>query len=262
MKRAVVIGASAGGVEALQRVAAGLPSDLEAPVLVVLHLPPFSASSLPAILSRAGPLEARHAVDREPLLAGRIYVAPPDRHLLVTPNEVRVVRGPHENNHRPAIDPLFRSAALAFGSGAIAVVLTGALDDGAAGVAAVSAHGGTVVVQDPQDALYPSMPLNAIAADSAEYVVPLPEIGALVSRVVLEPVSPDGGEAMEDELRLEQSFAEFRLDAVKEQGAPGDPAPFACPACGGTLWESPDESMLRFRCRVGHAFGAESLLQA
>src|SRR5690348_10974277 len=124
------MGASAGGVEALQRVMAGLPEDLGAPVLIVLHIPPFSASNLPAILTRAGPLEAHHASDRESLEPNRVYVAPPDRHLLVSHEDIRVVRGPHENNHRPAIDPLFRSAALAFGPGAIGVVLTGTMDDG------------------------------------------------------------------------------------------------------------------------------------
>jgi two-component system chemotaxis response regulator CheB len=186
--RVLVVGTSAGGVEALTRLAAQLPADFPAPVLVVLHVPSFSASNLPAILDRAGPLEADHARDHEPLVAGRIYVAPPDFHLLVEREEIRVVRGAHENNHRPAIDPLFRSAALAFGPAAIALVLTGALADGAVGVVAVRSSGGTVVVQDPKDALYPDMPLHAIAADPAALVAPLADIPALVDRLVREPV--------------------------------------------------------------------------
>jgi two-component system chemotaxis response regulator CheB len=187
--RVVAVGTSAGGVEALTRLAAALPADFPAPVLVVLHVPAFSASNLPAILDRAGPLAAEHARDHEPLVAGRIYVAPPDFHLLAEREEVRVVRGSHEHNHRPAIDPLFRSVALAFGPAAIALVLTGALDDGAAGVVVVTDHGGTVIVQDPKGALYPDMPLHAIAAAPAATVSPLADIPALLDRVAREPVS-------------------------------------------------------------------------
>ena len=260
-----MIGASAGGVEALQRVVAGLPEDLGAPVLIVLHIPAFSASNLPAILSRAGPLEAHHAVDHEPLEPDRIYVAPPDRHLLVTRAAVRVVRGPHENNARPAIDPLFRSAALAFGPEAIGVVLTGTMDDGAAGVRALAARGGTVLVQDPEDALYPAMPINAIAAEDPEYVAPVAEIAGLVCRLVREPVTTTNEseeDQMDEELRLEQSFAAFAPGTINENGTTGRPAPFGCPTCGGSLWEVPDDAMLRFRCRVGHAFGGETLMEA
>jgi two-component system chemotaxis response regulator CheB len=187
--RVLAVGTSAGGVEALSRLAAGLPADFPAPVLVVLHVPSFSASNLPAILDRAGPLTAEHAHDHEPLVAGRIYVAPPDFHLLAEREEVRVVSGPHEHNHRPAIDPLFRSVALAFGPAAIALVLTGALDDGAAGVVVVTDHGGTVIVQDPKDALYPDMPSHAIANAPAATVSPLADIPALLDRVAREPAS-------------------------------------------------------------------------
>ena len=263
-ERVVAVGASAGGVEALIRFAAALPSDFPAPVLVVLHVPAFSSSNLPSILARAGPLKVEHARDHDPLVAGRIYVAPPDFHLLARREDVRVVRGPHENNHRPAIDPLFRSIALAFGPSAVAVVLTGTLDDGAAGAVAVTARGGSVVVQDPDEALYPAMPAHAIAADHPRHIAPLAEIPAIVDRLVREPVEPTrkGGEVSDDQIGLEQSFAAFELDALHRDHAPGEPSPYGCPACGGTLSEVPDESMLRFRCRVGHAYGAESLLQS
>jgi len=188
-KRVLAVGTSAGGVEALIQLAGGLPADFPAPVLVVLHIPAFSASSLPAILDRVGPLTADHARDHEPLVAGRIYVAPPDFHLLAELDEVRLTRGPLEQNHRPAIDPLFRSVALAFGPAAIALVLTGALADGAAGVKAVAARGGTVVVQDPKDAAYAAMPSNALAAEPAAHVAPLADIPALVDRLAREPLS-------------------------------------------------------------------------
>src|SRR5262245_53645641 len=262
-ERVVAVGASAGGVEALISFAANLPADFPAPVLVVLHVPAFSASNLPSILNRAGPLKADHARDHDPLVVGRIYVAPPDLHLLAMREDVRVVRGPHENNNRPAIDPLFRSIALAFGPAAIALVLTGTLDDGAAGAVAVTQRGGSVVVQDPEEALYPSMPLHAIAADHPAYIAKLAEIPAIVDRLARQPHPVEEGADMdEDQLDLEQSFASFELDALHRGGGPGEPAPFACPTCGGTLWEAQDDSMLRFRCRVGHAFGAESLLQS
>jgi two-component system chemotaxis response regulator CheB len=187
--RVLAVGTSAGGVEALTHLAAALPADFPAPVLVVLHVPAFSASNLPAILDRVGPLAADHAHDREPLAAGRIYVAPPDFHLLAERDVVSVVRSPHEHNHRPAIDPLFRSIAGAFGAGAIALVLTGALDDGAAGAVVVAAEGGAVVVQDPNDAPYPDMPAHAIAAVPSAHVATLEDIPALVDRLAREPVA-------------------------------------------------------------------------
>jgi two-component system, chemotaxis family, protein-glutamate methylesterase/glutaminase len=187
--RVLAVGTSAGGVEALTHLAARLPADFPAPVLVVLHVPAFSASNLPAILERAGPLTADHAHDHERLAAGRIYVAPPDFHLLAEREEVRLVRGPREHFHRPAIDSLFRSVAVAFGPGAIALVLTGALADGAAGALAVATAGGAVVVEDPKDALYPDMPSHAIAAVPSAHVAPLADIPALVDRLAREPVS-------------------------------------------------------------------------
>jgi two-component system chemotaxis response regulator CheB len=185
--RVLAVGASAGGVEALVEIVGALRADFPAAVLVVLHVPAFSASNLPAILERAGPLKAEHARDGEPLLAGRILVAPPDFHLVAARDEVRLDQGPRERNQRPAIDRLFRSVAEAFGPAAIALVLTGALDDGAAGAAEISAKGGVVVVQEPDEARYPSMPVHAIAADTPRYVARLAEIPAIVDRLAREP---------------------------------------------------------------------------
>jgi two-component system, chemotaxis family, protein-glutamate methylesterase/glutaminase len=256
----VVVGASAGGVSALQALAEGLPADLAAAVLVVLHV--SEESALPRILDRAGPLPADHARDGERLLPSRIYVAPPDRHLLVERDRVRVVRGAQENGHRPAIDPLFTSAAVSFGPNAVGVVLTGLLDDGASGAAAISRHGGTVLVQDPDEALYSSMPLSTIAADHPDAVVPAARMAAVVAETVgrMKGMPADEpGQGRNDELELE-----LAVNGPDELGqeAPGTRSPFSCPTCGGGLWQADDDDVLRYRCRVGHAFGAESLLHA
>ena len=151
-RRLIVIGASAGGGEALSTVVSALPRDLEAAVVVVLHVPP-SGSVLPAILGRASPMPASPAVDGEPLRAGRIYVAPPDQHLMVQDGTLALRHGPRENGHRPAVDPLFMTAATEYGTRTIGVILSGTLDDGAAGLATIKSHGGVAVVQDPDDAL-------------------------------------------------------------------------------------------------------------
>jgi two-component system, chemotaxis family, protein-glutamate methylesterase/glutaminase len=260
--RAVVVGASAGGVEALRELAARFPADLRAPVLVVLHVSP-TASNLPAILDRVGPLHAKHATDREPLQEGTILVAPPDHHLMIEDGHARVVRGPRENLHRPAVDPLFRSAALSFGPGTVAIVLSGTQSDGAAGAAAVSGRGGTVVVQDPDEAVYPDMPLSAIAADHPDWVLPLAEIPDAVAGLVNETrkeVSMNGSGP--DDLNLENKYTMLDPEAIGQEEGIGRRAPFGCPDCGGVLWEVDVGGMLRFRCRVGHAYAADTLLEA
>jgi two-component system chemotaxis response regulator CheB len=241
------------------RLAADLDPDLDAAVLVVMHVSP-GESMLPRILTRAGKLPAAHAEDGEPLVANRIYVAPPDRHLLVSDGRVRVIRGPQENGHRPAIDPLFRSAAVAYGPRTVAVVLSGSLDDGAAGAAAVERHGGTVVVQDPEDATYPSMPLHAITADNPDHVVELAKIGAAVNEEVERVSALPVEEPKDDQDAREVEAAEFEFDSATGTQL-GEESPYSCPTCNGVLREAPDD-ILRFRCRVGHAFGADSLLHA
>src|SRR5436190_7735727 len=180
----VVMGASAGGVETLAELVSGLPEEFPAAIFVVLHLLPTAHSVLPEILDRSGTLPAAAAVDDEDIDRGRIYVAPPDRHLLLGPGRVSLTRGPRENGHRPAVDPLFRSAARAYRQRVIAVVLSGSLDDGTAGLRLVKRMGGTTVAQDPDDALYPSMPASAIANNSVDCVAPLAEMAGLLSRLV------------------------------------------------------------------------------
>src|SRR4051794_36239432 len=251
----VTIGASAGGIEAVGRLLSELPPELPASVLVVVHIAPV-ANRLASVLDRRSALPVGQAVDGEELEPGRVYLAAPDHHLLVDDGHIRVVRGPHENGHRPAIDPLFRSAAAARRSSLVAVVLTGSLDDGAAGSAIVSRLGGHVLVQDPDEAAHPSMPLNAIAVDDPDDILPLSGIPAAIVRRGVGPREPRAAAA--EQIERQTDFVTLE-DTIADDPRFGVVAPFACPSCGGSLWESPDDE-LRFRCRIGHAFGSDGLL--
>jgi two-component system, chemotaxis family, protein-glutamate methylesterase/glutaminase len=254
----VVVGASAGGVEALVSLAASLPADLQAAVFVVLHVPSTGTSALPDILGRHGRLPAGHVKDGEPIELGRIYVAPPDHHLLIRTGHVHLTRGPRENGHRPAVDPLFRSAAREYATRVIGVVLSGALDDGTAGLVAVKSRGGITVVQDPQDALYPGMPASALEHAEVDHVLPAASMGALLARLATEPAEEPSGPAPTD-MKVEVEVEGFSLVAMEGEH-PGEPSGFSCPDCSGVLWAIQDGGMQRFRCRVGHAWSPESLL--
>ncbi|KQS66089.1 hypothetical protein ASG41_12035 [Modestobacter sp. Leaf380] len=260
----VVVGASAGGVEALRAFVAGLPADLPAAVLVVLHVPANGGSALANVLSRSCALPVTPAVQDQELVRGTVTVAVPDRHLLVAGERLVLSRGPRENGHRPAVDPLFRSAAQVSGPRTLAVVLSGTLDDGAAGALAVERHGGVVVVQDPADALYDSMPRAALQATLAARSAPADQLGALVAELVgqpvPEPVDPATTSGTEpDRMRLETAMAAFDEEALGSPDRPGDPAGLTCPDCAGPLFSIPEETLQRYRCRVGHAWTAQSL---
>jgi two-component system, chemotaxis family, protein-glutamate methylesterase/glutaminase len=256
----LVVGASAGGVEALSKLVKGFPSDLPASIFVVLHLSPHGTSWLPKILTREGVLPAVHPKDGERIQKGRIYVAPPDQHLLIKRGLVRVVHGPRENGSRPAIDPLFRSAARAYGKRVVGIVLSGGLDDGTAGLIAVKRQGGLAVVQDPNEALYPSMPQSAIVHNDVDHVLPLSEIASVVVRLVHERVEEEGEKPVSDDMETEVDIAELDMATLHAGEKPGIPSRFSCPECNGVLWEIDDENLIRFRCRVGHAYSTESLL--
>ncbi len=188
----IVVGASAGGVEALDRLVAALPDDLPASLFVVLHVPPTGRSALPDILRRHCRLPVAHAIDGEAVKPGQVYVAPPDQHLLVADGQVRLGRGARENGHRPAIDPLFRSAAREYGPRVVGVVLSGVLDDGTAGLAAVKAGGGVAIVQEPADAMYPAMPQHALENVAVDHVLAAGEIAAALDRLAREPARGPG----------------------------------------------------------------------
>ncbi|HEX5435371.1 MAG TPA: chemotaxis protein CheB [Candidatus Angelobacter sp.] len=255
----VVIGCSVGGVEALQTIVAGLPQDFPAAIFIVLHLAPQSHSVLPDILNRAGPLPAKHPVQGEQILRGHIYVAPPDHHLMIEDNHVVLSRGPKENRHRPSVDPLFRSAARAYGRQVIGIILTGALDDGTVGLQIVKKAGGIAIVQDLDDAVCADMPRSALDHVNVDHIVPVTQIPALLAELVPQPVAAGNGMGKTAQIRKEIRYAEADMAAIEDEARPGTPSQFACPDCGGVLWEMEDEGMLRFRCRVGHAYTAQSL---
>ncbi|HEY4641077.1 MAG TPA: chemotaxis protein CheB [Thermoanaerobaculia bacterium] len=260
----VVIGASAGGIEALNELVRGLPSDFAAPIVLVLHIPADSPSLLAKILARAGTVKTKTAEDGEIAQNGTLYVAPPDRHLLVEADgTLRTPRGPRENRHRPSVDPLFRSAALAYGPHAIGVILSGTLDDGTAGLLAIQRRGGITIVQDPDDAAYPGMPMSAIANVNVDHVLPMRGIaGQLEISLTQEPRGAGGGNGEVKEMELEKKMAEMDAKAMRGDERPGNPSAFSCPDCGGVLWEIKDDEFVRFRCRVGHAYSPETMLAA
>jgi len=255
----IVVGGSAGALDALRAMLAGLPRNLDASVLVVMHLPPSSPGRLAEILQRGCALEVGWATGDEPITPGRVYVAPPDRHLVVRGDRVLLTHAPRENNCRPAIDPLFRSAALAYGPRVIGVIVSGRLDDGTAGLWAVKERGGITVVQDPGDATNPDMPRNALRYTVADHVVRAADLGPLLARLVDEPAPPAVGPAPR-ELDLEVKIA-MHANAL-EAGVMtlGPPTPYTCPECHGVLARIEQEGVPRFRCHTGHAFSLDSLL--
>jgi two-component system, chemotaxis family, protein-glutamate methylesterase/glutaminase len=263
-QRAIVMGASAGGVETLKEVVSQLPADLPAPVFVVLHIPPFVASSLPNILRKAGPLPAVHPQDGEKIKPGVIYIAPPDHHLLIENGHVAVKKGPKENRFRPSIDALFRSAAYVYGPRAIGVVLSGALDDGTSGLWSIKRLGGIAIVQQPHQAQFESMPRSALEYVEVDHNLPSTEIGALLGELVHEPPAPEM--PLEDDLktRLATEVQIAAEDGAFQKGIMklGALTPFTCPECHGALVKIAEGKMSRFRCHTGHAYTDNSLLEA
>jgi two-component system chemotaxis response regulator CheB len=260
-KDIVVIGASTGGIEALRTLAGELPKDYQGSILVVNHTGPSSPNLLDRILTRAGPLPAVNARNWDEIKPGHIYIAPADYHLLLERSGyVRISRGPKENRFRPAIDPLFRSAAVAYGPRVVGVVLTGFLDDGTAGLWAVKQAGGTAIVQHPEDAVAPSMPMNALKHVEVDYCVPLEKIAPLLVQLSNTAVLPKGVKPMPKHIEAEVKIA--REDNAISSGVMewGDPSVFACPECHGVLMELKEGNNLRFRCHTGHAYSLETLL--
>lgn len=257
----VVVGASAGGVEAIVALLRGLPRDIAAAVFVVSHVLPDAGSHLLDALNTAGPLPAKHAQDGEAFKQGLVYIAPPDRHLLVKRDHVRVTRGPRENRWRPAIDPLFRSAAVAYDSRVIGIVLSGMLDDGTSGLSAIKRCGGIAIVQDPEDAAYPEMPQSALANVRVDHRLSVADMAPVLAGLVSERVEHPPAPPPED-IVVEARIAETGYSDEGVSGDLGELTALSCPECGGPLWQRERGAHSRYRCRVGHAYGEASLLSA
>ena len=258
----VVIGASAGGFEAIKTLVSSLPADLDAAIFIVWHMSPDVSGVMPQVLNRYHTIPAANAIDGESVAFNRIYVAPPDRHMILEDGVIRLTRGPKENRFRPAVDPLFRSVAFQYKSRVIGIILSGALDDGTSGLWMVKHRGGIAIVQDPDDAAVPSMPENALRAVSADYCVPINKIGELMTKLTQE----EAGEV--DELGIEENDRiAFELSMTTgghfdEEGISslGSPSCYACPECHGVLFKIREGNSLRYRCHTGHAYSADTLL--
>ncbi len=256
----IVVGASAGGVAALIQLVQRLPADLPAAALVVIHVPEHAPSMLPKILSRAGPLPASHPADGESIESGHIYCAPPGVHMVIEDNRIRLVAGPRENRHRPAIDPLFRTAALNYGPRVIGVVLTGALNDGTAGLLAIKRRGGLAVVQDPEEAQTPSMPANALAYVDVDQCLPLAEISSYLVAMAHTSATPESDVPAPENMQAESQMSGLRPERTMRDMRLGNLSFYTCPECKGPLWEIHDGKLLRFRCQIGHAYTSDALL--
>jgi two-component system chemotaxis response regulator CheB len=256
----VVVGASAGGVEALSALVAGLPPGFPAAVLVVLHIPGHTPSQLHHILARAGSLPAIQAVDGAPILSGCIYVATPDRHLMIDGNHLRLTRGPKENRARPSINVLFRSAAYSFGRRVIGIVLSGMLDDGTAGLWTIKDRGGMAMVQTPEEASFPSMPQSALADVDVDAVLPIAGMPAALLKWTSESIEAGGEIPMSKRLEAEQRIA-LGDNALQAGSAElGSPSTLTCPECHGTLMQIEEGDIIRYRCHTGHAYSLKTLL--
>ena len=258
----IVIGASAGGVQALRALVAEFHPNLSAAIFIVLHIPADVPSLLPTILNRDSTLPVTHAINGEEIRQGRIYVAPPDHHLLIEDRHVKLVHGPKENLHRPSIDALFRSAARWAGPRTIGVVLTGARDDGTTGMRAIKQRGGIAIVQDPSEATFPSMPLSVMQDIKVDYSLPLREIAPLLNTLSQETAEEEGRYPVSHEIEIEARIAEQEMESeelIASVEKLGRISKLTCPDCHGALWEMHDDELLRYRCHVGHAYSAESL---
>lgn len=258
----ILIGGSAGSIPALLELVSGLPPDLPAAICIVIHVSPLSTTQLPTIISRKSSLPASVAEDGETIVPGHIYVAPPNYHLLVRDGKVELNLGPRENRVRPAIDPLFRSAARAYRQRAVGVVLSGTLGDGSTGLMVLKGYGGVTIVQDPAEAMFNSMPLNAMRYTEIDHVLPVAQIAPLLVRLVQENKQEEEGGSKVTTANIEEINPVIQQDLQEQEQnrRNGQIAVVSCPDCGGVLWQIDEGRVVRFQCHVGHAWTPDILL--
>lgn len=257
-----MIGASAGGIDAVSSVIRSLPEDFPAAIFIVIHTSPEGPGLLSNILDRIGPLPATTVQANERIVSGHIYVAPPDFHIVLGDGRVRLSHGPREHRFRPAVDPLFRSAAAAYGPRVIGVVLSGHMADGTHGLLAIKNCGGVAIVQDPEQAPASSMPLSALRAVKVDYVLPTADIGPTLEELIIMPAHEPArrSRTKSKSKKVETTPEAPEMDALETGAFNGPPSPLTCPDCGGALWEIKQGELVRYRCHVGHGFNEESLL--
>ncbi|RYG49224.1 MAG: chemotaxis protein CheB [Chitinophagaceae bacterium] len=261
-QRVIVMGASAGGFEAFKTVIKGLPADFPIPIFIVWHMSPDIRGILPQVLNKENDIFAAHAYDNEAIRPNRIYVAPPDHHLLIEEGRVKITKGPKENRFRPAVDPLFRSAAYTYGNHVIGIILSGALDDGTAGLWRIKHNGGIAIVQNPLDAEMSSMPANALRGVAVDYCVPVSAIAGLLVKLSNEVVTENPKVMKDEKTKIEIDIAAEHNAFQTGSLQIGDLSPFACPECHGVLSRIREGGLSRYRCHTGHAYSADALLLA
>ena len=262
IKRIIVMGASTGGFEAFKKIISSLPADFTVPIFIVWHMSPDIHGVLPQVLNRINSIVASHAYNNEEIKQGRIYVAPPDHHMLVEDGKILVTHGPKENRFRPAIDPLFRSAAYTYGNGVIGVILSGALDDGTAGMWAIKHYGGIAIVQDPMEAEVPSMPNSALREVQIDHCVSLSELPKLLVHLSNEPVNQNAAIMKDDQTKKEIQIAAEEKALEKSIFKLGELSPYTCPECHGVLTRIQNDNIIRYRCHTGHAYSTDALMAA
>jgi two-component system, chemotaxis family, protein-glutamate methylesterase/glutaminase len=259
----IVIGGSSGSIEALRSLLPKIPADISAALLVVIHTSQTGPYLLPKLLRRDTALEFATVEDKQPLSYGKIYLARPNLHLLLEDHQMRVVFGPKENRLRPAIDPLFRSAAWAHQSRVVGVLLSGGLDDGVAGLWDIHCCGGVTIVQDPDSALFPDLVRNALSAMSIDYVAPPEKIAQILRDLAGTPAAKPKSQPKErDRISVENEIETDRANHAAKLNGVGEPSGYTCPSCGGPLWKLRTQAVDRYRCRVGHGYSSASLFQA
>lgn len=261
-ERIIVVGGSAGGINALKAFIKGLPADFTSPVFIAWHMSADASGILPELLTGFTRLKVAHALDYEPILPGRIYIAPPDHHLLIEPGHVRVTRGPKENRFRPAIDPLFRSAAYSYTNRVIGIIVSGALDDGVAGLWTIKNNSGLSIVQDPADADMPSMPQNALKEAPVDYCVPAADFPGVLQKLLTQKLPSKRSKLQAAPTGLEKQVAGQVPGAGMKAYSLGELSPFSCPECHGVLATIREGDIIRYRCHTGHAYSADVLLLA
>jgi two-component system, chemotaxis family, protein-glutamate methylesterase/glutaminase len=259
-KKIVVIGASAGGMQATAQVLSKINPELDVAVLVVLHIAKHAMGQvITQYMQKHTPLLCSIPTDGEQLQNKRVYIAPPDRHLIITRDGIRVNDGPHENRWRPSIDVLFRSAAVAYDSNVIGIILSGMLDDGTSGMGAIKKCGGTCIVQEPDEAEFPDMPMNVLNNVDVDYRVPIADIGYIIEDVVAKH-APGETTAIPEEIKIEAEITERMGCSMDDLKKIATHTVFTCPDCGGGLWEINNDNIKRYRCHTGHVFNQDILL--